>query len=268
MVGAFFQEIQPLADGIHLGLVQVKFHTAQQVGRVVDPVAGQTFEQVHDGLPVTPGIHEEGFEAGFVGRHADPQEMAVDAFQLGHQHTDGLGARRGFHVRQFFDRQAVGHGVDMRTNPTDAFDQIQVLDPGALFGSLLDAAVGVSQAHVCAGDHFPIHRKLEMAGFLEGRVLRADRDGKPFVLTEDPVLSLRPLDNRKAGHLFILFCNPGGGIGPLDKRPHGPAAKTGKGGSKQSTCNRVQPVEVLVVVKAVDHSSTRWQTKAGSHPLC
>ena len=104
----------------------------------------------------------------------------MDAFQLSDQHTDGLGARRGFHVRQLFDCQAVRHRMDVRTNPADTFDQIEVLDPGALLGSLLDATVGVSKPNIGAGDHFPIHRELEMAGFLEGRVLRADRDGKAF----------------------------------------------------------------------------------------
>ena len=67
MFCALFQEIQPLADGIRPGLVQVEFHPTQQVGRVVDAVTGETFEQVHDSLAVAPGIHEEGLKAGFVG---------------------------------------------------------------------------------------------------------------------------------------------------------------------------------------------------------
>ncbi len=108
MVGAFFQEIQPGQDGGRLFLVDIALHAAQHVRRIVDPVAGQPFEQVHDRLPVTPGIHEEGIETGFVGRYADPEKMAVDAFQFGHQHPDGLGTRRRFHVRQLLDCQAIG----------------------------------------------------------------------------------------------------------------------------------------------------------------
>ena len=104
----------------------------------------------------------------------------MDAFQLRHQHTDGLGARRGFHIGQAFDRQAIGQCVDMRTDPTNTLHQVEVLDPAAFLGGFLDTAMGVAQAHIGACNHFAIHGELEMTGFLEGRVLRADRDGKAF----------------------------------------------------------------------------------------
>ena len=171
MPGAFFQEINPCQDGCRQFLVNVALHPTQHICRIVDPVAGQFFEQVHDCLPVAPGIHEECLETGFVGRYPDPEQMAVDAFQFGHQHTDGLGARRRFHVRQLLDCQAIRGCMDVRTDTTDPFEQVKILDPVTLLSGFFDTAMRISQADIGLRYDLTIHGELEAPRLFQGGML-------------------------------------------------------------------------------------------------
>ena len=92
-------------------------------------------------------IHEQRVETGFVRGHAQPQQVAVNALQLGHQRADGLRARRRGDAGQLLHAQRVSHGVHVRADAADAFEQVQVLHPVAVFGGLFDAAMHVAQAH-------------------------------------------------------------------------------------------------------------------------
>ncbi len=64
--------------------------------------------------------------------------------------------------------------MDMRTNPADPFEQVQVLDPVALLGSFFDAAMGVSQAHIGLRNDLPIHGELEAARLFQSGMLGAN----------------------------------------------------------------------------------------------
>ena len=67
-------------------------HAANRVDPVVDAVAGDLGEQVHDEFAVAPRIHQERVEPDFVPGDAEPQEVAVDALELGNQRADVLRA--------------------------------------------------------------------------------------------------------------------------------------------------------------------------------
>ena len=98
-------------------------------------------------LAVAPRVHEQRVEAALVRGHAEPQQVAVDALQLGDELADGLGARRRLHAGQLLDAERVGGGVDVRADAADALEQVHVLRPVVLLGALLDAAVHVAEAH-------------------------------------------------------------------------------------------------------------------------
>ena len=102
--------------------------------------------------------------------------MTVNTFQSRDQFTDCLRTRRSFHLRQFFNAEAVGHRMCVRTDPADPFEEIQVLDPVAAFGGFFDSAVCISEPHFGCGDNFSVHRKFKVARLLECRMLRANRD--------------------------------------------------------------------------------------------
>jgi hypothetical protein len=165
---------------IKRGLFQadVAFHAAQHIGRIIDAVAGHLLEQVHDRLTVAPRVHEQGIESGLMGGNAQPQQMAVKAFQPCHDLADRLGTHRHFHLGQFLHTHGIGHRMDMGTDAAYPFEQVQVLDPVAAFGGLLDAAVGVPESHARRGDDLAIHGELEMSRLLQRGMLGADRNHK------------------------------------------------------------------------------------------
>ena len=165
-------------DRIHLPCADIVLDAPEDTDGVIHPVTGQFLEQVHDRFAVTPGVHKESVEPGFVGGDAQPKQMAVDAFQPGYQFADGQRALGNFHLGQFFHPLTVGAGMGMRANPADTFEQVQVLDPVACFGGLFNAAMDIAQPHARAGDNLAVHRKFKVTGFLECRVLRPDRDDK------------------------------------------------------------------------------------------
>ena len=71
-----------------LALVDVAPDAAEGVDGVVDAVAGDHLQEVHDDLAVAPGVHEEGVEADLVAGHAEPEQVAVDALELGDEVAD------------------------------------------------------------------------------------------------------------------------------------------------------------------------------------
>jgi len=191
---ALLQEGQPLADLVGLLRRDVELDAAQQVGRVVDAVAAEQLQQVHDRLPVAPGVHEQRVKAGLVGGHAQPQHMAVDALQLGHDQADDLRPLRRLDGGQLLHAQAVGHGVGVGADAADALQQVHVLHPVAALHALLDAAVDVAQPHGGVGHGLAVHGELKVARLLEGGVLRPDGDDEPLAFFGDNLLG------------FLLHC--------------------------------------------------------------
>ena len=99
--------MSPLLEDVHrlahLGELlggEVAAHAAEGVDAVVDAVAGEAGQDVHDQLAVAPRVHEQRVEADLVAGDAQPQEVAVDALELGDQRADVEPARRDLAARQ------------------------------------------------------------------------------------------------------------------------------------------------------------------------
>ena len=173
---ARLEQVDGAADGVRVLVVHVELHAAQHVARVVDAVARQPLEDVHDDFAVAPRIHEERVEPALVRRDTQPQEVAVDSLELGDQHADGLRARRRLHAGQRLDAEGVGGGVDVRADPADPLEHVHRLRPVVLLDALFDAAVDVAEAGGGGGDDLAVDGDLEMTGLLQRGVLRPDRD--------------------------------------------------------------------------------------------
>ena len=81
-------------DGVRI--VDVAIDAADAVHGVVDAVAGDGGEHVHDFLADFKAGHEHGFEAHELGGDAGPENVRVQALELGHDDANVLGARRRF----------------------------------------------------------------------------------------------------------------------------------------------------------------------------
>ena len=153
----------------------VALDAAQHVGRVVDAVAGEPSSRSITVSRSRQVYMNRVSKPGFVRGHAQPEQMAVDALQLGHQLADRLRARRHFDAGQLLHAQAVGHGVDVRADAADALQQVQVLHPVAALGGLLDPAVDIAQPHDASVTISPSTREFRSARLFQRRVLRPDR---------------------------------------------------------------------------------------------
>ena len=85
------------------------------------------------------------------------------------------GTRRRLHTGKLLHAQAVGQGMNMRADPADPFQQVQVLGPIAAFHRLFNAAVGIAQANAGTDDRLGLQAKFEVARLFQSRVLRPDR---------------------------------------------------------------------------------------------
>ena len=74
---------------------------------------------------------------------AQPDEMAVDALQLGEQDADHHRAVGHLEAEQLLDRQAKHEAVGLRAQVVHALDERDDLLPLLLLGGLLDAGVQV-----------------------------------------------------------------------------------------------------------------------------
>ncbi len=175
VVRARLEQVDRLADGVRLRVVDVELHAAQDVARVVDAVTRQPLQHVHDHFAVAPRIHEQGVEAALVGGDAEPQQVAVHPLEFGDEHPDRLGARRHLHACQRFDAEGVRRRVHVRADPADPLEHVHRLRPVLSLDALLDPAVHVAEADRGGGHDLAVHRDLEVARFLQGRVLGPDR---------------------------------------------------------------------------------------------
>jgi hypothetical protein len=79
-------------------------HAADGVHAVVDAVAGQHLQDVHDDLPVFPRIHEKGHKTDLMPCHAQPEQMAVDPLQLTDEGAQVQGSLGNLHTGNRFHR--------------------------------------------------------------------------------------------------------------------------------------------------------------------
>ena len=155
-----------------LDLVDVAAHAAEGVHRIMDAVAGDGVQDVHDHLAVAPGVHEKRFETGFLPGHAQPEQMAVHPFQLADQGADIEAALGRHQLHQFFHPLGVAGLVRKGADAADALGQVQVLDEGPALGQLFNAAVVVAQLQVGVADDLAVQGHAQADRFVQGGVLR------------------------------------------------------------------------------------------------
>ena len=101
-------------------------------------------------------------------------------------------ARGGsFHFGELFDTGNISGGMNVRANSANAFQQVDILRPVAVFRTFFNAAMDVSQTDRGSGDDFTIHCEFKVPRFLQGRVLGTDGNDKLLVrfLSDHPVHS-------------------------------------------------------------------------------
>ncbi len=143
----------------------------------MDAVSGERLKQVHDDLAVSPRVHEERVEPDLVAGHAEPEQMAVHAFQFADQGADVLGTLGDLDAHQFLNALHETGGVGVRADAADALHEVDVLDVATALRQLLDAAVVVAEAKVGVDDELAVDFQAERRGFLQRRVLWSDGDG-------------------------------------------------------------------------------------------
>ena len=142
----------------------------------MDAVPGDHLQEVHDDLAVAPGVHEEGVESGLVAGDAQPEQMAVDALELGDEVPDVDAALGRLDFHELLDALDVTRGVGMGADAADPLGQVDVLDPGLFLGQLFQPAVVIAEPDVGVLDDLAFDRHPQADRLLEGRVLRADGD--------------------------------------------------------------------------------------------
>ena len=136
--------LQLRQDGGKLGVGDVALHAPNAVDRVDDPATGRLFEDVEDLLAHPPAMHEEILEAECVGAQAEPEQMALDAGDLGPDEAQPAGSLGHLDVHDALERDAVTHAVHEATDAADALDykaHLGVFDP---FDHHFQAAVDVA----------------------------------------------------------------------------------------------------------------------------
>ena len=164
-----------LEDLLALLVGEVAPHAADGVDGVVDPVAADLFQDVHDEFAVAPDQHEHRVEADLVGGHAEPEQMAVQPLQFADQRAQIEPAPGHFQLHDFFDRLNERGGVRVRADAADALQEVKALVIVALLAGFFDPAVVVADVHPGADDFLAVDVEVKFGRFLEERMLGADR---------------------------------------------------------------------------------------------
>ena len=116
---------------------------------IVDTVAGQLFEQIHDQLALIPDVHEHAVMTDDMAGNAQPQEVGVQTLQFRRDHTDVLTALRRLDAVEFLHAHRIGKRMGVGADSAHTLHQNQRLDRVALRGQFLDAAVIVADKDLC-----------------------------------------------------------------------------------------------------------------------
>ena len=84
---------------------------ADRAHGVVDAVAGEFFQQIHDEFALIPDVHEHAVVADDVAGNTEPQEVRVQALKLSRDDTDVVAAFRHFKTIQFFHGESIREGM-------------------------------------------------------------------------------------------------------------------------------------------------------------
>ena len=178
VVQALPHRLQDSQNLLALCVGQVTPHPADGVDGVVDPVAADLLQDVHDQFAIAPDQHEERFEADLVGGDSEPEEVAVQPLQLAVHHAQVEPPLGNLEIHDLLDRLHEGGGVGVRAYAAHPLQEVHALVVVPLLARLFDPAVVVTQVHPGADDLLPPDVEVKLDRLLEKRVLGADRDAK------------------------------------------------------------------------------------------
>ena len=138
---------------------------------VVDAVAGDGLQDVHHFFAQGEAGHEHGFEAHELGGNACPQDVRVQALELGHDDANILGARRGLEAGQLFHGLAQRERVNEGADAADALHERDDLNVVARFGQVLDAAEVEADVELGILYRFAFADHVELVGFFKAGVV-------------------------------------------------------------------------------------------------
>ena len=104
---------------------------------------------------------------------AQPDEVRVEAAELGEKDANPLGALGNFEAEKLFDGQAVTEIVRKRVEVVDAIGERNHLLVKLGLAGLFDAGVKVADLGPHADDHFAVQLDNQAQHAVRGRVLRA-----------------------------------------------------------------------------------------------
>ncbi len=119
-------------------------------------LAGYGFKESQNFFAFAEGIEEDGERANVHGVRAQPDEVRIEAAQLGEQHANPLRALGNFEVEQLFDGQAVAEVVGQRVEIIDAVGERDHLLIELGLAGLLDAGVQIADLGIEADDDFAV----------------------------------------------------------------------------------------------------------------
>ncbi len=137
------------------------------------PLAGHHLEDAENFFALAEGVEEHGEGANVHGMRAQPDEVRIEAGDLGEQDANPLGALGDFELKELLDGQAVtevvGHGAEI----IDAVGEGNDLLVELRFAGFFDAGVKVADFGIEADDDFAVDFEHQAQHAVGGRVLRS-----------------------------------------------------------------------------------------------
>ena len=122
----------------------------------VHAVAGDHLAQVEGLLALAVGVEEQRDGAELQAAGAQPDQVARDAVELGHDHAQVLGAVGDLELQQALHRHRVGVDVEERGQVVHPRDERDALPVGLVLALLLDAGVQVADHRVQVADDLAV----------------------------------------------------------------------------------------------------------------
>ena len=173
-------------------IVNISPGTADGHHRIIDAVAAQSLQQIHNKFTLIPDMHKQRIMADDMAGDAHPKHVRMQTFQLSRNHTDVLTALWNFRLINGFHTHGIGKSMGMRADSADTLHKDKRLDGIAFGGKLFDPAVVVSDEYFRVFDHFTLGVECCMNRLFQSRMIRAYRNNIAHFLSSFSVpFSLR-----------------------------------------------------------------------------
>ncbi len=136
-------------------------------------LAGYRLKEPENLFALAEGVEEDGEGANVHGVRAEPDEVRIEAAELGEQNANPLGALGDFEAEKLFDGQAVAEIVGERIEIVDAIGERNDLLIELGLAGFLDAGVQIADLRPNADDDFAVDLNDQAQHAVRGRVLRA-----------------------------------------------------------------------------------------------